>query len=532
MSGAENTSPQAPLGPAATEPPLGFWAVAATTPLRVAVVDPDGTSVTYGELREQVDGLSHALRGLGIGRGEVIALLARNHHRFALVVLAAEQIGVHVVPLNHHSAADEIGWILGDSQAKLIITDEVMRPLATAALDGVELPATARFTFGVAEGYRDLLDVIAAQPPHPVENRVAGGTMPYTSGTTGRPKGVRRADIDITPELRLKLQMPIFERRAMLPGHRTYLGAGPLYHTAPGQHAFASLHFGYTVILMDGWDSEEFLALVQRHRVTHTHLVPIHFVRLLALDSTQRARYDTSSLEVVMHAGAPCPVHVKHRMIEWLGPIVFEYYAGSEGLVTSVTSEEWLKRPGTVGSIHAAGKLVRILDEHGEELPPGEAGLIYAQSLIPFEYHRDPRKTEATRKDGLFTLGDYGHVDQDGWLFLSDRRSDLILSGGVNIYPAEVESRLTEHPAVADVAVYGVPDEEWGERVIADVILSEDAPAPHDPAGELQEFCRQTLAAFKAPREIRIVSALPRSEAGKLQRRLLRKAYTSVAAYS
>jgi long-chain acyl-CoA synthetase len=516
---------------APTADTLGFCARAALHPERVAVVNPDTTTVSYGELLRQVNQLSHGLRALGLGRESTVCLATRNHYVYFAAALACEQIGVYLVPVNWHLTAAETQYIVKNSQAELAIVGDGLEAMMTAALDEAGLPADCRFSVNGAAGMRPLSDITDGRSDALPEGRMAASQMLYTSGTTGIPKGVRRPVFDMEPEQLLAVLRPMFDERGMGPGDGVFFGPAPLYHAAPGFHALWALHAGYEVVLMDHWDSEAALAAIERHRVTHTHLAPIHIQRWLALPDQVRTRYDVSSLRRVIHAGAPCPVEVKRKAIEWIGPVLFEYYAGSEGGFTSVTCEEWLEHPGTVGNVGAGSAEIRVVDEEtGGALPPGGIGLVYAKVMLPFEYHRDAEKTAATQTtDGFFTLGDLGYVDEDGWLFLVDRRTDMILSGGVNVYPAEVEARLTEHPAVLDAAVVGVPDEQWGQRVVAAVVPKDETRPSLQLADELIAHCRQALAKFKCPSEVLFRESLPRLPSGKLQRRLLRDELASVS---
>jgi len=350
--------------------------------------------------------------------------------------------------------------------------------------------------------------------------------MLYTSGTTGFPKGVRRPLTGGYPEEGLQSLTAFFRSFGFQPGD-VHLVVSPLYHAAPGGFALNSLHLGQTIVIMDKFDPETALQLIERYKINNTHMVPTMFYRLLHLPEEVRSGADISSLRSVVHAGAPCAVEVKRRMIDWLSPIVYEYYGASEGSASRISPQEWLEHPGSVGRA-LPGVSIKILNEDGQELSPGEVGLVYfgAPGSDLFEYYKDPAKTVATRRGNLITVGDLGYLDEDGWLYLSDRRTDMILSGGVNIYPAEIEARLMEHGAVADVAVIGIPDPEWGQRVIA-FIQPRVGISPSDAlAKELIEWCRVGIATYKAPRAIEFRSELPRSAAGKMQRRILRDQYT------
>jgi len=351
---------------------------------------------------------------------------------------------------------------------------------------------------------------------------VAGGTMLYTSGTTGRPKGVRRA-VGMAPGL-----YRLHSRNSPHAGHENRsLVTGPLYHAAPLSISMtAPLAAGLGLVLMDGWDPETTLQLIADHRITHTHLVPIMFHRLLALPDDVKQKYDLSSLRLVLHGAAPCPVDVKRRMIEWWGPVIEEYYAATEGGGTYITSKEWLERPGSVGKA-TPGAAVEIRIGDGKVAAPGEVGTVWFKrsEIEPFEYHKDPAKTASVHDGNFFTLGDMGYMDDDGYVFLTGRSAELIISGGVNIYPAEIDAVLLEHPAVADVACVGVPNEEWGEEVKAVVEVRDGVVADEELARELIAFCRNRLAHFKCPHTVDFVDHLPRFETGKILRRVVRDRY-------
>jgi long-chain acyl-CoA synthetase len=349
--------------------------------------------------------------------------------------------------------------------------------------------------------------------------------MNYTGGTTGRPKGVRRPLPGVAPEELTTWSAPLLGYRLPPLGDEVHLCCTPWYHTAPMVFVGGSLHIGHPVVLMDGFDAERLLSLIERHRVTHTLVVPTQFVRLLALPEDVRRRHDLSSLHVVAHGAAPCPPEVKHQMIDWLGPILAEYYAATEGGGTIVFSDEWLARPGTVGKPRGTTEIV-IFDDDGNRLPAGQIGNVYLGNDGPgFEYFKDGPKTEAAHRGRYVTVGDIGYLDEDGYLFLCDRKTEMIISGGVNIYPAEIESVLILHPQVADVAVFGIPNGEWGEEVKAVVQPAPGAQAGEELAGDILGFCEGRMARYKIPRSVEFEAELPRDESGKLWKRKLRDPY-------
>jgi long-chain acyl-CoA synthetase len=349
--------------------------------------------------------------------------------------------------------------------------------------------------------------------------------MQYTSGTTGKPKGIKRDLIPMDPDAMAGLQAGHLARFGITPGgDGVHLCTSPMYHTAPLAFSWFALHFEHTVVLMDRWDPERALELIEKHRVTTTHMVPTQFHRLLQLPVETRRKYDCSSLKNVLHAAAPCPVEVKRRMLEWWGPVIYEYYGATEGGGTLVTPQEWLERPGTVGKAWE-GAAIRVLDDEGKDRPPGEPGTVYLKLLQDFAYKGDEQKTRSNRIGNFFTVGDVGYLDADGYLFLCDRKIDMIISGGVNIYPAEIEAVLLSHPRVGDAAVFGIPDEDWGEQVKAVVEPAPGATAGETLAREILAWCETRLAKYKCPRSIDFTNAMPRDPNGKLYKRKLRDPY-------
>jgi len=492
----------------------------------VALATSSGDVVTAGELLASSNRATHGLRALGLAPGDAVAMVLPNCREALELYLAATQSGLYVTPINHHLTAAEIAYIVTDCEAKALFASARFAEACLAAAEQAELPAAARFSLGDIPTFRAYDQLGRGQPASRPDERTAGQLMQYTSGTTGRPKGVRRPLFQADPDAVAGMLTHHFARFGIEPGRMgVHLCCSPLYHTAPLMFAVSSLHFGQTVVLMERFEAAACLELIERHRVTHTHMVPTQFHRLLALPDDERRRYDLSSLERVVHAAAPCPIETKKAMLAWLGPVVHEYYGATEGGGTVVTPEEWLRRPGTVGKAWE-GAEVHILDDDGTPCPPGVPGTVYMTlGWGDFEYYKDQEKTRANRRGNLFTVGDYGYLDEEGYLFLCDRKIDMIIAGGVNIYPAEIESVLLEHPAVGDVAVFGIPNDEWGEEVKAVVELAEGVAPDPSTARELLAFCAGRLARFKCPRSIDFVTALPRDPSGKLYKRKLRTPY-------
>jgi len=476
---------------------------------------------TFAELDANANRLARLLAEHGIGKGDALAVVSRNRAAFVEAYAACVRSGIRMTPVNFHLTAPEAAYVVDDCEARAVVYDA---SLATGeeALAATPKVSLALAVGGAMRGFEDYEAAIGAHDGSEVEEPVLGSTMLYTSGTTGRPKGVYRRK---TPPNRLA---QVARAAAVQPGADRNLCAGPGYHAAPlAFNVVGPLAAGAGIVMMDKWDPEETLRLVDEHRITHTHLVATMFHRLLKLPEEVRGRYDLSSLRFILHGAAPCPVHVKQAMIDWLGPILYEYYAATEGGGSYfITSEEWLRKPGSVGR-SPNPEYTRILDDDGNELPRGEVGTLYFQApdVGAFEYFKAPDKTESSYRDGFFTLGDMGYLDEDGYLFLTGRSSETIISGGVNIYPAEIDAELLAHPAVGDVCTVGVPHDEWGEEVRAVV-----QPAPGwEPGDALSEellgWARERLPGFKCPRSIDYRDDLPRLDSGKIQRRLVRDRY-------
>ncbi len=477
----------------------------------------DAGNRTYNELNADANKLVRALRARGVQAGDGVVLLSANRPEFAETVAAVQRAGLRLTTLNWHLTGDEAGYIVDDSEATALIADAQFAPCAQHAASLAPRLRARVAVGGEIDGFEDWDKVLAPETGTDIDDPTPGGVMLYTSGTTGRPKGVRRK-----PDPRAGLDV------AMLTAYRAdrhvHLCTGPLYHAAPLAFSLnAPAAMGVPVVLMDGWSPERTLALIEQHRVTHTHMVPTMFHRLLSLRDDAKRAHDLSSLIFVIHGAAPCPVDVKRRLMEWLGPIVWEYYAATEGAGTLVGPDEWLRKPGTVGKVTPADH-VRILDDAGNEQPANAIGTVYLKAPAErFEYFKAPEKTEGAYRGTHFTLGDVGYVDDDGYLFLTDRSAHLIITGGVNVYPAEVEAVLLGHPAVGDAGVVGQPSEEWGEIVVAAVEPQAGVQASPTLAAELIEWCRARIAHYKCPRRVVFVAELPRHDNGKLYKHQLRE---------
>lgn len=494
---------------------------------RPAVTSEAG-KLTFGELNARANQVARLYREKKLQPEDAVGLLCSNRPEFAEVTYGGSRSGLRTTPINWHLKADEIAYILGDCEAKVFVAEDRFSDVAIKAASKVSGIEVKLAIGGPIEGFAPYDEVAGAQREDDVEDPVLGRTMLYTSGTTGRPKGVYRppggggiGGAAITAQW-----LEVLGMFGHLPEEDLHLITGPLYHSAPLVWGLAvPMALGVGVVMMNGWDPEETLRLIERHRITHTHLVPTMFHRLVALPEDVRSKYDVSSLRFILHGAAPCPVPVKKAIIDWFGPVVWEYYAATEGLGTFVSSEEWLTRPGTVGK--PAENEVEVRRADGGPAETGEVGLVYlkAGENLRFEYFKDPEGTTSVYQGDYYTLGDMGYVDEDGYLFLTDRTADLIISGGVNIYPAEVDGVFFTHPAVADVATIGVPSDEWGEEVKSVVLLKDGLQSGPELERELIEFCRERLAHYKCPKSVDFVDSLPRSETGKIYRRLVREPY-------
>ena len=503
---------------------------ARTKPEKPAVImGSSGEVITYGELDAASNRFAQLLRARGLQIGDTIALCFDNNPVFFALCWGAQRAGLIYVAVSCRLTAPEIAYIAKDSGARLLIGNGAFAEVFDAVAQ-IE-PELAQLRLG-GTGEHDLTAALAAMPAEPIADERAGIDMLYSSGTTGKPKGVR-VPLPEDPAIGSGNGLLDLARGAFgLDEDTIYLSPAPLYHAAPLRWSLTVQKLGGTVVCMEKFDPELALQLIERHRVTASQWVPTHFVRLLKLDEAVRHRYDLSSLRCAIHAAAPCPVPVKQAMIAWWGPILREYYAGTEGNgFTFISSEEWLQRPGSVG--RALLGVIHICDEHGDEVPRGTEGQVFFEGGSAFTYHNDPDKTrDATNKHGWTSLGDVGRQDDEGYLYLTDRKSFMIISGGVNIYPQEIENLLVTHPKVADVAVIGAPDPDMGERVVAIVQPVNFGTAGPALAEELKEWLAPQLSRVKMPRQIDFRPDLPREPTGKLFKRLLRDEYKAVAAAS
>ncbi len=493
-----------------------------------------GEVVTYGDLENRSNQAAHLFRSEGLVPGDVIAIFMENNARFLELCWAAQRAGLYFTAVSSRLTAPEVDYIASDCGAKLFFTSKELAPVAEELIDqGFLKGVQKRYMInGTASGYESYEKARDTMPETRIADETAGTDMLYSSGTTGRPKGIRRkltgGPIDEGEGL-LNLVTLLYG----MSEETMYLSPAPLYHAAPLRYNMSVQRIGGTCIVMDHFDAAGALELIEKHKITHSQWVPTMFVRMLKTPREELSKYDLSSHKVAIHAAAPCPVPVKEQMIDWWGPVIYEYYAGSEGNgFCQLNSEEWLAHKGSVGKPLLGS--VHICDEDGKEVPAGEAGSIYfapADDADPddlFEYHNAPDKTKDSRhptQPGWSTLGDVGRVDEDGYLYLTDRKAFMIISGGVNIYPQEAENILITHPRVADVAVIGVPNEDFGEEVKAVVQPMDWSEAGPELEAELLAFCRSQLAQMKCPRSVDFDEELPRHPTGKLYKRLVRDRY-------
>jgi acyl-CoA synthetase (AMP-forming)/AMP-acid ligase II len=496
---------------------------AQNTPDRVAyTMAATGQSVSFGELEDTANQGANLFRSLGLETGDHIAILLENHVRYFQICWAAQRSGLYYTAISHRLQQGEVEYIVTNCEARVLITSismkHVVEPLVEK-LAGVEL----YMLDGTTEGFESWEDAISGQPTSPIADQAEGASMLYSSGTTGYPKGIKKPlpTAGYGEEAGANLLAILYGAN----DESVYLSPAPLYHSAPLTFTMGALRYGTSVVVMEHFDAQAALEYIETYQITHSQWVPTMFVRMLKLPEEVRAKYDMSSLQCAIHAAAPCPIHVKEQMIDWWGPVLFEYYAGTEGNgFVQLNSEEWLAHKGSVG--RPLGCEVHICDDDGEELPTGESGTVFFGGGGEFEYHNDPGKTKGSRHPrGWSTLGDLGYLDDDGYLYLTDRKHFMIISGGVNIYPQEAENVLISHPDVMDVAVFGIPNADFGEEVKAVVQPIDMDRASATFEVELMDYCRERLSHVKCPRSIDFRPELPRHPTGKLFKRLLKDEY-------
>ncbi len=498
---------------------------ARTTPNKPAfVMTESGETITYLQLEEQSNQLAHLFRKFGLQPKDHVAILMENHIRFFVIVWAALRSGLIITPMSTHLLEEEVAYIITNCEAKLFITTKKFEQLATGLKAKAPNVKHHLMIDGQTADFASFEAALEGLPIHPISDEIQGATMLYSSGTTGYPKGV------YTPPQSDNIEetSPVLEsigQNFKFGPHVQYLSPAPLYHAAPMAYNMVNTMFGGTSYIMDKFDALKSLAAIEKYKANYSQWVPIMFVRMLKLPAGAKEKYDVSSMMLALHAAAPCPIEIKEKMIDWWGPVLFEYYGSSEGNgLTAITSQEWLTHKGSVGKAFVGE--CSILDDAGNEVPRGEIGNVYFKGGNAFKYHNEANKTtKAYTKDGHSTVGDVGFMDEEGYLYLTDRKNFTIISGGVNIYPQEIENQLINHPKVADVAVFGIPHEEFGQEVKAVVQPKNWADAGPELAAELLAFCRERLAKIKVPRSVDFDKELPRKDNGKLYKRRLVERY-------
>lgn len=489
------------------------------SPDRLAIVSPSGNR-TWREFNDRANQLVRLFRRHGLQPGDAVALLAHNGPEFAEVWAATQRAGFRLTAVNWHQSPEIVAYVVDNCDARVLVASSRFAAGASAGVAASD-KLTLKLAFaGAIDGFDDYETVLAAESPANIDAPEPGSTMLYTSGTTGRPKGVYRRTRPVVSQLTAICN----ETAKWNPQTDMSLLTGPLYHAAPlGINFVIPINAGVTVLLMDKWDAEETLRLIETHKVTHTHLVPTMMHRMLQLPEATRKKYDISSMRWIIHGAAPCPAHVKQSMMDWFGPVIYEYYSSTEGGGVFVGPHDWLRKPGTVGKA-VPGVEVKLLDLEGNPVPQGTEGLIYVKAPATgrFEYYKEQGKTDASYRGDWFTLGDMGRFDADGDLFLTGRTAELIISGGVNIYPVEIDEVLIRHPDIADAAVVGVPNEDWGEEIKAVVELKPGVPRGPETVQSILDFAKERLPGFQRPRTVDFVDALPRNAAGKVLRAQVR----------
>jgi long-chain acyl-CoA synthetase len=487
-----------------------------------------GQTISYGQLTDRSRQGARLMRELGAERGDCIAITMENNASFLELAWAAQRAGLRYTTISPRLTAEEALYIIGDSSSRLLFASTATAAVAREVLERGSGLAAALMVDGAIAGFQAYQTLRDTQPTTPVADEAEGVEFLYSSGTTGRPKAIA-SELPLDPIGTSPAIVPLFQQLYGFDKNTVYLSPAPLYHSAPLRFTMAVHRLGGTAVVMERFEPEWFLELIERHRITHVQMVPTMFVRLLRLPEVERRHYDLSSLKVVIHAAAPCPREVKQQMLEWLGPIVYEYYSSTEiYMFTAIDPNDWLAHPGSVG--RSLLGTPHILDDDGREVAAGEIGTVWSEGGPQFSYHNAPEKTAESRNVGNWTtVGDIGYLDEDGYLFLTDRKADMIISGGVNIYPQESENVLVTHPSVADAAVFGVPHDELGEDVKGVVeLVSGVTPSP-ELESELLAFCYERLAKYKCPRSIDFTDELPRHATGKLYKRVLRDRYAELA---
>ncbi|MFQ3347198.1 MAG: long-chain acyl-CoA synthetase [Candidatus Azotimanducaceae bacterium] len=503
--------------------------IAAETPQKIAYIMAEtGETVTYSELEAAANRGAQLLRSLGLQRGDHIAILLENHPRFFQICWAAQRAGIYYTAISWRLQQQEVEYIVNNCEARVFITSVERKEVVQPLLGKMDCVEKSYMLDGVVDGFESWEDALARMPTTEIADQSEGAPMLYSSGTTGYPKGVKRP----LPEQDYGVEVDINLLRTLYGANddSIYLSPAPLYHAAPLAFTMGCLRSGTTVVVMAHFEAEFALECIENYRITHSQWVPTMFVRMLKLPEEVRLKYDVSSLRCAIHAAAPCPIPIKEKMINWWGPVIYEYYAGTEGNgFVQLNSEEWLAHRGSVGKPLTCE--IHICDEHGVEVPAGESGAIYMSGGGTFEYYKDDDKTADSRHaQGWSTLGDVGYLDDDGYLYLTDRKHFMIISGGVNIYPQEAENVLINHDKVMDVAVFGVPNADFGEEVKGVVQLADPSLASPMLEVELLDYCREYLSHIKCPRSIDFRDELPRHPTGKLYKRLLKDEYWAKAA--
>ncbi len=492
------------------------------------ILHPSGEQVSFGEMEARANRLAHRFRKAGLVEGDTVAVLMENNEHLHTVMWAARRSGLFYAVINTHLTPPEAAYIVDNSGAKAVIGSRQMVKVCEGLAEHLPngLPGLLMIADDDLDGWQRYPECVADQPITPIDDEIEGDLLQYSSGTTGRPKGIRR-ELSHLPPTEMPNMLSALLMAIGVDGQSIYISPAPLYHTAPCLWSMSAHAMGVTVVVMEKFDPEQTLEAIQRYGVTHGQFVPAMFVRMLKLPDSVRHSYDLSSVKRVVHAAAPCPVDIKKQMLEWWGPIVDEYYSSSEGAgITFISADDWVKHPGSVGK--PLFGVAHIVDEIGNDVPAGQAGQIYFDmGEITFVYHNDPEKTADSRDGhGWVTVGDVGYLDEDGYLFLTDRKHHMIISGGVNIYPQEAENMLVTHPKVLDAAVFGIPDDEMGQGVKGVVQTLDPADATEEFGEELLGWLRERLAHYKCPRSISFEAQLPRTDTGKLYKQELIKKYS------